>query len=280
VPQAAVVSANPEDWTPHVLDGKVESLAVAPDGLHVFAGGSFTKVDGVAQKSLVKLRLSDGARSRPSRAGPTPGSRTWPSAAAGSTSAAPSRPSTPSPAPPWPPSTRSPGALSADLNLAFTGPRTGAVNVDKFDITPTAEGSSPSATGPRWPACGATQIVVLDLAATPVAVTGWATTRYQQQCAAVFATSMRNVDVSPDGSYFVVVTTGAYRAGSLCDAAARWETAATGPSQQPTWVDDTGSDTERIGRYEHQGRIGFMPWPAASRCPPPGSAPCRATCSA
>jgi hypothetical protein len=171
------------------------------------------------------------------------------------------------------------GALSADLNLAFTGPRTGAVNVDKFDITPTAEGSSPSATGPRWPACGATQIVVLDLAASPVAVTGWATTRYQQQCAAVFATSMRDVDVSPDGSYFVVVTTGAYRAGSLCDAA-RWETDATGPSQQPTCVDDTGSDTERIGRYEHHGRIGFMPWPAASRCPPPGSAPCRATCSA
>jgi hypothetical protein len=70
---------------------------------------------------------------------------------------------------------------------------------------------------------------------------------------------MRDVDVSPDGSYFVVVTTGAYRAGSLCDAAARWETAVTGPSQQPTWVDDTGSDTERIARYEHHGRIGFMP---------------------
>jgi hypothetical protein len=35
--------------------------------------------------------------------------------------------------------------------------RTGTVNVDKFDITPTAQGSSPSATGPRWPACGATR---------------------------------------------------------------------------------------------------------------------------
>ena len=35
-----------------VLDGEVESLAVAPDGLHVFAGGSFTKINGVAQKSL------------------------------------------------------------------------------------------------------------------------------------------------------------------------------------------------------------------------------------
>jgi hypothetical protein len=87
------------------------------------------------------------------------------------------------------------------------------------------------------------QIVMLDLAASPVAVTGWATTRYQQHCAAVFATYMRDVDVSPDDSYFVVVTTGAYRAGSLCDAAARWKTAATGPGQQPTWVDYTGGDT-------------------------------------
>jgi hypothetical protein len=28
----------------------------------VFAGGSFTKINGVAQKNLVKLRLKDGAR--------------------------------------------------------------------------------------------------------------------------------------------------------------------------------------------------------------------------
>jgi hypothetical protein len=118
VPQPVVVSAGPANWTPHVLDGKVdaivvvggkvvagglftqvataddpttpiprsnifgfdattgaidpnfapvmdnevESLAVAPDGLHVFAGGRFTKVNGVAQKSLAKLRLSDRAR--------------------------------------------------------------------------------------------------------------------------------------------------------------------------------------------------------------------------
>jgi hypothetical protein len=141
----------------------------------------------------------------------------------------------------------------------------------------------------------------------------------------VFATYMRDVDVSPDGSYFVVATTGAYRAGSLCDTAARWETGATGPGQQPTWVDYTGgdtlysvavagaavyvgghqrwmnnsfagdkagpgavarergvgvfalvataqglwvgSDTERIGRYEHHARIAFMPLAGGTAVP-------------
>jgi hypothetical protein len=74
-------------------------------------------------------------------------------------------------------------------------------------------------------------------------VTDWATTRFQQQCASVFDTYMRDVDVSPDGSYFVVGTTGAYRAGSLCDAASRWELGTSGSGQQPTWVDYTGGDT-------------------------------------
>ena len=76
-----------------------------------------------------------------------------------------------------------------------------------------------------------------------MSVTDWATTRFQQQCASVFDTYMRDVDISPDGSYFVVGTTGAYRAGSLCDAASRWELGATGSGQQPTWVDYTGGDT-------------------------------------
>jgi hypothetical protein len=84
---------------------------------------------------------------------------------------------------------------------------------------------------------------MLNLTTSPVTVTDWATTRYQQQCAKVFDTYMRDVDISPDGSHFVVGTTGAYRAGSLCDSAARWETGAGGAGQQPTWVDYTGGDT-------------------------------------
>jgi hypothetical protein len=299
VPQAAVVSSNPADWTPHVLDGKVdavvqvgnkmvagglftrvanaatpttaiargnifafdattgvvdtafapvldgevESLAVAPDGLHVFAGGSFTKINGVAQKSLVKLRLSDGARITAFK-GRT-NARVKDMAMSGGrlyiggtfkTADGVARAALAAVDPVT-------GALSGDVNLAFTGPRAGTVNVDKLDITP--DGSKLIAIG-NWTSVAGLrrdQIVMLDLTTRPVTVSSWATTRYQQQCAAVFATYMRDIDVSPDGSYFVVATTGAYRAGSLCDTAARWETGAAGAGQQPTWVDYSGGDT-------------------------------------
>jgi hypothetical protein len=299
VPQAVVVSSDPANWTPHVLDGKVnaivqvgntvvaggqftnvasataptvaiprgnifafdattgaisttfapaldaqvESLAVAPDGLHVFAGGSFTKINGVAQKSLVKLRLSDGARITAFK-GKT-NARVKDMAVSGGrlylggtfktvngvarTALAAVDPVT--------------GALSADVNLAITGPRTGTVNVDKFDVTP--DGSRLIAIG-NWTLVAGLQrdqIVMVDLTTNPVRVADWATTRFQQQCSSAFSTYMRDVDVSPDGSYFVVGTTGAYRAGSLCDTASRWETARSGAGQQPTWVDYTGGDT-------------------------------------
>jgi hypothetical protein len=299
VPQAVVVSSNPADWTPHVLDGKVaaivqvgnrmvaggqftqvasaaapttaiarsnifafdastgaidtafapvldgevESLAVAPDGLHVFAGGRFTRINGVAQKSLVKLRLTDGARITAFK-GKTnarvkdmavSGGRLY----IGGTFATVNGVARSALAAVDPVT----GALSNDVNLAFTGPRTGTVNIDKFDITP--DGSRLIAIG-NWTYVAGLQrdqIVMVDLTTSPVGVADWATTRYQQQCARVFATYMRDIDISADGSYFVVGTTGAYRAGSMCDTAGRWETGRTGSGQQPTWVNYTGGDT-------------------------------------
>ena len=299
VPQPVVVSADPANWTPHVLDGKVdaivavggkivagglftqvatadnpttpiprsnifafdaatgaidpnfapvmdnevESLAVAPDGLHVFAGGRFTKINGVAQKSLAKLRLSDGARITQFK-GKT-NARVKDMALSGGklyiggtfatvdgvaqVALAALDPTT--------------GALSPDLKLQFSGPRTGTLNVDKFDITP--DGSRLIAIG-NWTLVNRLQrdqIVMVDLATTPDSIFDWATTRFQQQCAAVFDTYMRDVDIAPDGSYFVIATTGAYRAGSLCDTASRWELGRTGSDQQLTWVDYTGGDT-------------------------------------
>jgi hypothetical protein len=46
VPQAAVVSANPADWTPHVLDGKVDAIVQVGDTM--VAGGLFTRVANAA----------------------------------------------------------------------------------------------------------------------------------------------------------------------------------------------------------------------------------------
>ena len=299
VPQPVVVSADPANWTPHVLDGKVdaivvvggkvvagglftqvataddpatpiprsnifafdattgaidpnfapvmdnevESLAVAPDGLHVFAGGRFTKINGVAQKSLAKLRLSDGARITQFK-GKT-NARVKDMAQSGGKLYIGGTFSTVDGVAQVALAALDPtnGALSPDLNLQFSGPRTGTLNVDKFDITP--DGSRLIAIG-NWTLVNGLQrdqIVMVDLTTTPDSVFDWATTRFQQQCAAVFDTYMRDVDIAPDGSYFVIATTGAYRAGSLCDTASRWELGRTGSGQQPTWVDYTGGDT-------------------------------------
>jgi Ricin-type beta-trefoil lectin domain/Domain of unknown function (DUF5122) beta-propeller len=56
---------------------------------------------------------------------------------------------------------------------------------------------------------------------------------------------IRAIDSSPDGSYFVIATTGYRSAGgpSVCDAAARFETGATGTDVQPTWIDYAGGDS-------------------------------------
>ncbi|SCL22205.1 Di-glucose binding within endoplasmic reticulum [Micromonospora rhizosphaerae] len=88
------------------------------------------------------------------------------------------------------------------------------------------------------------QIVKLDLGAGAATIADWNTSRYTPRCAWwAFDTYMRDVAYAPDGSYFVVVTTGAPNAGTLCDSAARWETDATGTELQPTWADYSGGDT-------------------------------------
>jgi len=58
---------------------------------------------------------------------------------------------------------------------------------------------------------------------------------------------LRDVDFSPDGRWFVTVATGGIPAegelgASVCDAAARFETAALQP-RRPTWINYTGGDT-------------------------------------
>ena len=87
------------------------------------------------------------------------------------------------------------------------------------------------------------QAAMINLTTSPETLANWHTERFTPGCASVFDTYMRDVAFSPDGSYFAIVTTGAYGAGTLCDTASRWESNATGSNLQPTWADYTGGDT-------------------------------------
>jgi PKD repeat protein len=89
------------------------------------------------------------------------------------------------------------------------------------------------------------QIVMVDLTGANAAVsTNWYTTLYTPICSpGAFDSYMRDVEMSPDGSFFVVGTTGGPHSGTLCDTAARFETYAVGTALTPTWTDTSGGDT-------------------------------------
>jgi PKD repeat protein len=95
------------------------------------------------------------------------------------------------------------------------------------------------------------QLALLNLGTSGATVNqAWQTYSYTSPCnSGAFDSYIRDVQFSPDGSYFVVVATGGLEANNsdgtrgLCDAAARFDPNATGTHVQPTWVDFTGRDS-------------------------------------
>lgn len=235
------------DFAP-VLDGEVYTLAAAPDG-SLLVGGAFQVVNGVFSKALVKLDRSTGLADSSFNARPDGrvrtmsvngnrlfigGSFTAVSGISRSRLAAVDATT---------------GAVDPGFDLPITASRKAgtASMVIKMDIDPAGTtlvvlGNFKSIAGfNRW------QVVLIDVSSTPAAVLDWHTARYGEAagstCSKSFDTYMRDIDFSPDGSYFVIVTTGAHSSGSLCDTAARWETSRRGSNQQPTWTDYSGGDT-------------------------------------
>ncbi|MEX2275490.1 MAG: hypothetical protein WEA10_08035 [Actinomycetota bacterium] len=302
VAQSVIVSDDPSNDTPHVLDGKVLSVAhvgnwivlggkftearnagtstihqrknllafnattgqlstsfaptvnndvnvvlPAADGTSVYVGGKFSTYNGTAVKKLIKVDATTGDLDTGFKPKPLSavkdlvlrGDRLY---LAGDFKKVKGQdriglaavdPLT--------------GAVDPDVNIPFTEPRNGSSpSVNKIDVTP--NGTRLIAIGNFKKAAGQTreQIAMLDVGSTPATLANWQTSRFAaSNCSNSFDTYMRDVDISPDGSYFVVVTTGAYSGGppTLCDTASRWETAATGTDLQPTWVNYTGGDT-------------------------------------
>jgi hypothetical protein len=157
------------------------------------------------------------------------------------------------------------GALTSYSTLAFTGHHNygvnctgstcaqGSVNVKAFDASP--DGTHMVVLGNYTDISGTprNQIAMLDLDPSGVTVDpDWDTQAYTSKCDPTrFDYAVRDVQYSPDGSYFAVVATGAGGLQAVnadgtkanCDAVTRFEADATGDDVQPTWSDWTGNDS-------------------------------------
>lgn len=136
------------------------------------------------------------------------------------------------------------GALVPSVEMTFSDPRRGgSLTVYASDVTP--DGSRLIVTGNFTRINGSTryQIAMIDLTTSPPSLANWSTNRYGDGCSQSNDTYMRDVEVSPDGGYFVVVTTGAHSSIYQCDTAARWDVDSTGSSLNPVWTNYTGGDT-------------------------------------
>ena len=230
-------------FTP-ALDGRVEALAGTEDGRSVFVGGFFSRVNGRSSLALAKLDLSTG-EAVPGFIVEVTGTAVWDLAVsgvrlfiAGTFSQVNGVPRSGLAA-----VDVTTGVVDPNVDVPFTDPRLGVLKVDKVAVD--SNGSKLVAVGSFTKVAGQLrpQIAVIDLAAKPARLADWETDRYATVCSPAYETDLRGVDVSPDGTYFVVVTTGPFHPHTLCDSAARWELSARGAGLQPTWVDPPGGDS-------------------------------------
>ncbi len=120
-----------------------------------------------------------------------------------------------------------------------------SVGVAKIDVSP--DGRRMAVIGNFRSADGYARdqaMTVLLQAGSAVVDPNWRTRRYEAACEAKkFDSYVRDVEFSPDGSLFSIVTSGGGFSGTLCDGAAAWDSAARGQSLQPRWTSMTGGDT-------------------------------------
>ena len=226
-----------------VVDGAVYALAAGPAAT-VYLGGAFRTVGGVAQRGLARVQLGNSSRVRSFgarinwgdvRAVSLRGNRLY----AGGTFTQVNGIARPALARVDPAT----GALDRAFDARLSAPGLSRTRVEHFDISP--DGRRLIAVGALLRAAGQdrTQIVMLDTSRTVATVSSWYTNAYKPACRQGFETYLRQVKFSPDGTYFVVVSTGRLSSPTrLCDSAARFETAGAG-RHNPTWVNHTGGDS-------------------------------------
>ncbi|HEY2175082.1 MAG TPA: malectin domain-containing carbohydrate-binding protein [Mycobacteriales bacterium] len=203
-------------WKPASINSAVTKLVLSRGTL--FVGGNFTVAGGASHHGLVSLDPNTGKTTNYVNVSFT-------------------------------------GHHNFGVNCTGTGCANGAVGVKAFDIDPSganlvAVGNFTSV-GPEGGAGSARdQVARLDLGASSASLNAaWGTAAYTAACFTnAFDGYVRDVQFSPDGSYFVVAATGGSGtnsdgSNSSCDTANRFETNDTGANVRPTWADYTGQDS-------------------------------------
>lgn len=230
-----------------VVNGEVTSVLPTGDGQTVWIAGGFNTLNGQTVRNIAKVNLATGQRvtqfAPPALNGQVNDLRLRNGklylAGRFTTAGNQSRPLLAAVDPVT-------GALDPNVRADFTDPRNNSfLTIGTMDITPDGTRLVAAGNFTRVNGLDRYQIVMLDLTTSPTSVANWQTSRYGNSGSTSFKTYMRDIDFSPDGSFFVVVTTGAYAApgADLRDTTARWETGATGTGLQPSWVDYSGGDT-------------------------------------
>jgi len=226
-----------------VLDGEVWAIDPAGDGT-MFVAGSFTTVNGVPANGLVKLDLKTGAvvTAFDARLDGTASDLEivhGQVVVAGKfrNAGGAARPALAS----LDPAT---GDVTPFVDLDIVGPiegGNGVTHVYRFAVDPAGArmvvmGNFTSIAGQNR-----RRVAMLDLGWARSSVAFFNDIRFYEDCDESMTSYFRDADWSPDGSYFVLVSTGLVGPGTLCDSASRWDdfTDLSGPR----WVNKTGGDT-------------------------------------
>ncbi|MGH3360412.1 MAG: malectin domain-containing carbohydrate-binding protein, partial [Nocardioidaceae bacterium] len=228
------------------LDGVVKALATGPNGT-VYVGGNFNNANGSNAFKITQLNISDGSKVTDFKPGLTNAIVQDIRFVAGRLFMGGSftevQGETRNRLAELDPTT---GTLLSRTNVSFEGTHFGGnTQIYHMDVSP--DGSKLVAIGNFITVDGQDRVeaAVVDIGGATSSVSSWQTDRYKPRCYNVFKFIVRDVEFSPDGSYFVIGTTGGFGPGSpsLCDTATRWESDATGAGQNPTWIDYTGGDS-------------------------------------
>lgn len=225
------------------FDGTV--WAIEASGSSLYVGGDFKTVNGVARKKLVKLDAVTGEVDQTFKPSIKSGNVTEIRLVSGRLLVGGKLPGRLLALDP------DTGADTGYIGLPITGSvadNAGPTKVYKFAVNPAgtrlvALGNFTSVGGTqRW------QAFMLDLGPSTATLNPWSYQPLQNLCSArSIPAYLRDVDFSPDGTYFVFVSSGYVpRSGGvgrdICDATARFETSVAQPNR-PTWINYTGGDT-------------------------------------